>query len=677
MVQLMSAAIRSDFPCKVRVIENCFIPMRDGIRLAAKIWLPEDTKEKPVPAILEYLPYRKSDHMAERDQPMHAYFAGFGYACLRVDLRGCGDSEGILEDEYTQQEFDDALDIMAWLEQQPWCTGEMGLYGVSWGGFNALQIAALRPKQLKAIITLCSTDDRYGNDVHYTGGCLNACDALAWGGFMHMAQARPPDPLYHENWREMWLERLEKTPNFVEVWLSHQRRDAYWKHGSICEDYSQIECAVYSVQGWADGYVTSTPRFLAELSCPKKALIGPWAHGFPHYAEPGPQIGFLQDCLRWWDYWLKGIETGIMAEPMLRVWMQEWVKPATYYAERPGRWVAEDVWPSPTISPKRLFLTRGKLQVGAGDSSSLPFTGSQLYGQDAGIWCPYGNPGDFPADQRKEDALALCFDSELATEPEEILGFPELSLELSSDQPLALLSVRLCDVSPMGESLLVTRGALNLTHRDSHEFPERLEPHKPYTIRLKLDAIAHRLASGHRWRIALSPTYWNHLWPSPEPVTLTVYLNEKSKLTLPVRQARAEDAYLSDFATPEMAAPPAVEIKAGNLRREHHYDTISQMYTFTDFHDEGTTKLIENGLSFGATINNFYRIQENNPLSAHQEVSNTFFLKREDWHVRIESVNTLTSTKSDFILNSQLDAYEGEVRVFNRSKTCLIPRDFL
>ena len=673
----MMTRIRHEFPHKLKLIEHCFIPMRDGLRLAAKIWLPEDAEAKPVPAILEYLPYRKSDHMLERDQPMHAYFAGFGYASLRVDLRGSGDSEGILEDEYTQQEFDDALDILNWLERQPWCTGKVGMYGISWGGFNALQIAALRPRQLKAIITLCSTDDRYDNDVHYTGGCLNACDALAWGGFMHMAQARPPDPLYHENWREMWLERLEKTPNFLETWLSHQRRDDYWKHGSVCEDYGRIECAVYSVQGWADAYVTSTPRFLAELSCPKKALIGPWAHAFPHYGEPGPTIGFLQEALRWWDYWLKGMDTGIMAEPMLRVWLQEWVKPASYHAKRPGRWVAEEIWPSPRIKDQQLFLGQGTLQSRPAGSEKLSIKGSQLYGKDAGIWCPYGNPGDFPVDQRQEDALALCFETDKAQDIQEILGFPELKLELSSDKPLALLSVRLCDVAPNGESLLVTRGALNLTHRNSHEFPERLEPHKQYKISLKLDAVAHQLAKGHRWRLALSPTYWNHLWPSPEAVTLSVYLGEHSYLNLPIRPLRPEDKTLAPFAEAEMAAAPDVVTSGGNLHREHHVDVITQTHSFTDFSDEGVTQIMTNGLLFGGKIKNFYRIQEGKPLSAYQQINNTFFLKRDDWHIRIESSNTLTSNETDFILNSQLDAYEAEVRIFNRSKTLKIPRDFI
>ncbi len=309
--------IRTEFPYQIRVVENTFIPMRDGLRLAAKIWLPIDAEENPMPAILEYLPYRKDDDMAVRDSLNHPYMAGHGYACLRVDMRGSGDSDGILSDEYTEQEHQDALEILEWLERQPWCNGKVGMMGISWGGFNSLQVAALQPKQLKAVVAMGFTDDRYATDVHYQGGSLLAVDMLPWATLMLAFQALPPDPRFREDWREVWQGRLEKNPRFIELWLNHQRRDDYWKHGSICEDFSKINIPVYAVSGWADSYSDSVLRTLEHLSCPKKALIGPWGHGFPQNALPGPQMGFLQETLRWWDYWLKDIDNGIMDEAML------------------------------------------------------------------------------------------------------------------------------------------------------------------------------------------------------------------------------------------------------------------------------------------------------------------------------------------------------------------------
>jgi uncharacterized protein len=333
--------IVTTFPRAVRVIEHTLIALKDGTTLAARIWLPDDAERNPVPAIVEYLPYRKRDGTYERDALTHPYLAGNGYAGVRVDIRGSGESSGLLFDEYSEQELSDGLEVIAWLAAQPWCSGAVGMMGISWGGFNGLQIAACRPPALKAIVTLCSTDDRYRDDVHYMGGALLTA-RLGWASFFFTAMCHPPDPaLVGDSWRSMWSQRIENVPLFLETWMRHQRRDAYWRRGSVCEDYDAIQCPVYAVGGWTDGYTNAIPRLLAGLSVPRKGLIGPWAHAYPHFALPGPQIGFLQEMLRWWDYWLKDIDTGVMDEPMLRAWMTESVKPASRHEALPGRWIAE------------------------------------------------------------------------------------------------------------------------------------------------------------------------------------------------------------------------------------------------------------------------------------------------------------------------------------------------
>ena len=224
------------------------------------------------------------------------------------------------------------------------------MFGISWGGFNSLQIAALKPPALKAIISACSTDDRYADDVHYMGGCL-LDQNITWASTMFGFNSRPPDPaIVGERWREMWFHRLEEGSDpWIINWLSHQRRDAQWQHGSVCENYRDVECAVYMFGGWADGYTNAIPRTLAGLKGPRKGLIGPWTHAWGQNAKPGPRIGWLKEALRWWDYWLKDIDTGIMDEPMLTAWMQDYVPPAHQYEQRPGRWIAEDRWPSPNI----------------------------------------------------------------------------------------------------------------------------------------------------------------------------------------------------------------------------------------------------------------------------------------------------------------------------------------
>ncbi len=316
-------------PMILRDIEHFWIPLPDGTRLAARMWLPEGSEDSPVPAILEYIPYRKRDGTRGRDENLHVPVAEAGYAVIRVDLRGTGDSEGVYHDEYLPQELQDGCDVIAWIADQPWCDGKVGIIGKSWGGFNGLQLAALQPPALKAIISVGSTDDRYATDVHYYGGCLTK-DNLDWSAYMFALNGMPPDPeLVGEDWRAMWLARLEANRPWAIPWMEHQRRDEYWRHGSVCEEFSKIEIPCFLVNGWGDNYSEAIPRMLAGLSCPRKGLIGPWAHVYPHDGGPGPEIGFLQECLRWWDHWLKGSDTGIMDEPMLRAWMCDSRPPLT------------------------------------------------------------------------------------------------------------------------------------------------------------------------------------------------------------------------------------------------------------------------------------------------------------------------------------------------------------
>ncbi len=279
------------------------ITLSDGCRLSARLWKPKDAGSDPVPVILEYLPYRKRDGTCARDALTHPWFAERGYACLRVDMRGNGDSEGVMQDEYTPQELADAVEVINQIAAQDWCNGRVGMMGISWGGFNGLQVAVLDPAPLKAVITLCSTVDRYADDIHYKGGCL-LNENLGWGSTMWAYSSRAPDPALRPDWRAMWLERLENEPFLPSVWLRHQRRDAYWEHGSVCEDFSAIKAKVLAVGGWGDAYKNAVPQ-LVEALPGAKGIVGPWVHKYPHFAVPEPRIGFLQEALRWWDRWLK------------------------------------------------------------------------------------------------------------------------------------------------------------------------------------------------------------------------------------------------------------------------------------------------------------------------------------------------------------------------------------
>jgi predicted acyl esterase len=658
-------SVRTDFPRRVRTIDHVWIPMSDGTRLAARMWLPEDAEDDPVPAILEYVPYRKGDAFAQRDTHHHPYFAGHGYAAVRLDLRGSGDSDGIMLDEYLPLEQQDGVEAIAWLAEQPWCTGRVGMIGISWGGFNGLQVAALRPPALGAVISMCASDDRYSDDVHYVGGCVLGVDMLAWAATMLTLCAMPPDPAtVGEGWRQTWMERMERTPSMVEVWLTHQRRDDFWRQGSVCEDYSAIEAPVYAVGGWADGYSNAIPRLVEGLRGPKKGLVGPWSHAFPQDGEPGPAIGFLQECLRWFDHWLKGADTGIVEEPALRAWMQDVVPPATHYRERPGRWVTEEAWPPPG-NEEQVWPLEGDFPI---EHRSVESTGA-----DGGAWCPDGGEGDWPAEQSAEDERSLTFTFEPLDQSLEILGFPEVELTLSVDRPQALVAVRLCAVAPDGVSLLITRGLLNLTHREGHAKPEPLEPGRRYELGVRLDAIAHAIPGGHRLRVSISTAYWPWAWPSPEEVTLTLH---EGRLLLPVRPTRDEPAP-PPFGSPEWSKPLEVEtLEAGQTRREHRDHPDSGLHEIEfEWNVGGHRRLVEAGTEMLDTNVTTYRITDGDPTSAGVEVYCTSGLGRGKWQTRVETESRMSSTATEFLVSQRLNAFEGDQQVYSRIWELTIPRD--
>jgi putative CocE/NonD family hydrolase len=466
----------------------------------------------------------------------------------------------------------------------------------------------------------------------------------------------------------MWLGRMEGTPAYIETWLGHQRRDAYWQHGSVCEDYAAIECPVYAVGGWADGYRNAVLRLLAGLPGPRKGLLGPWSHSFPWNAEPGPSIGFLQECLRWWDHWLKGRATGIIDEPMLRAWVQDHAAPATTYPERPGRWVAEPDWPSPNLLPRHYAL-RADGGLGEPDApATLTHTGTLLSGADGPVWCPHGSPGDFASDQRGEDGRALTFTSTPLAEPMDLLGQPEVTITLSVDRPQALLAARLCAVAPDGASTLVSWGLLNLTHRDGHAQPQPLVPGQPYTVTVRLNATGQHLPAGCRWRLALSPDYWPMAWPSPEPVTLMVHTGSASRLTLPTRPPQPGDAALPAFAPPESAAPPPTEVtRTGRRERTFHRDIVTGKLVSTSIADDGGVRFLDNGEVMDAALVDTYTIYEGQPLTAHVQSDWRLTLSRGDWRVRIETRSVMTCDAQNFHVTNTLDAFEGDARIYART----------
>ncbi|AGM40872.1 Cocaine esterase-like protein [Spiribacter salinus M19-40] len=663
----------------VSIHEDVRIPMADGITLSARIWHPPDAGEHPVPAILEYIPYRKRDFTRARDETLHRCYAEHGYAGVRVDLRGSGESEGLLTDEYIQQELDDGYAVVEWLAEQPWCDGNVGMIGISWGGFNGLQIAAMQPPALKAIVTVCSTDDRYADDVHYMGGCLLG-DNLSWASVMFAYNSLPPDPaLRGEDWRQLWHQRLEANAPWLIKWLEHPARDDYWRHGSICEDHAAVQCPVMAVSGWADGYTDAVFRLLEQLSVPRQGLVGPWSHKYPHQGVPGPAIGFQQETLRWWDRWLKGRETGIMQEPMLRAWVQEATEPATRYHHRPGHWVGERAWPSPYVQPQMLYpATGGHLRdtpMAAGDDQFILQSPLSL-GLFAGKWCSYSAGPDLPYDQREEDGGALVFETDPLDAPMELLGAPELTLRCRVDRPVAQVAARLSDVAVDGKATRITYGVLNLNHREGHHAPEALTPGEAFTVVLKLNDLGHRLTPGHRLRLSLSTSYWPLAVPPPEPVCMKV-LAAGTTLSLPVRAVR-DDAPAVHF--PEPAYPDPVTRTPQKLAEHRwvvHRDLETSASALEVIKDEGRYRIEDVDLLVEDATYETYRSVGEDFSSIEGEVIAWRAFERDDWAVSTRTRTRLEADDQAFHVHAELDAWEAGRRVFSRNWHERIPRRFV
>jgi len=648
--------------------------MHDGVRLHARIWCPPDAEASPVPALLEYLPYRKGDWTAPRDAQRHPWYAGHGYASVRVDLRGSGNSEGVMLDEYTQVELDDAIAVIHWLASRPWCTGKVGMFGISWGGFNALQVAALRPEPLRAIVTVCSSDDRYDNDVHYTGGAVLGVDMLAWAGTMLAFTVRPPDPaVVGDRWLDMWRERLDAAEPFLHTWLAHQQRDGYWRHGSVCEDYSAVRAAVLAVGGWADPYRDTVFRLAEHLSAPVRGIVGPWSHQYPDRGlPPGPAIGFLQETLRWWDRWLKGIDTGVLDEPLLRTWMQEPVAPSTHYAERPGRWVGEDRWPSPSVASRR-YRFDAELAAGPGP---LLVASPQHTGIDAGRFFPFGNRADLPPDQRDEDGRSVCVHSPPLTERVEVLGRPTVNIRLRCDVERATVTARLCDVAPDGSSTLVSRGVLNLMSRRGRDRIVPWVPGETETVTVDLTSVGYAFPPGHRIRLALSTAYFPWVWPHSAVATLEVDPGG-SALTLPVRDAAADAGRPPiTFEEPEQAPPMRVRTRGGSSRPERtvRRDVAGGEWVLEVDPRYGGSRTFPDGLSYAEDATETYRIREADPLSAMATSQWTIELRRPGWHAEIRASTQLTATASEFVVGAAVDTRAGGEAVVSRRWQRRIPR---
>jgi putative CocE/NonD family hydrolase len=655
--------------------EDVFVTMPDGVRLAATLFLPDG--DGPWPALLEALPYRKDDLTGTKGyrEEYERLAAEFGYLVCRLDIRGTGSSEGIPTDEYTAQEHADIAEVIAWLASREWSSGTVGMYGTSWSGFNSLQVAMRRPPALKAICSIFASDDRYADDVHYFGGALKQLDLVDWPTYMEASNALPPVPrVFGDGWREQWERRLEEYEPWSLNWLEHQTYDDYWKHGSLREDYASIDAATMLVTGWADGYTNIALRGFAGLRCPKRLLAGPWAHASTESSRPGPNVDLVPEMVRWWDRWLKGVDNGVDREPPIVVFVRRPTPPAADLRRYRGEWRFEPGWP----------LERGReVTLGlAGAAANAPGDGTDRLtvrgdvGWTAWISCAGGLPWGQPQDQRPDEAFSLVYDWEPLRDELEVLGHPRARVRVAASAPVAYLSAKLCDVHPDGTSQLVTRGLLNLTHRESREHPSPLPPDEPVDVTIELEVTSWVFESGHRIRLDLAGSDWPNAWAPPHPCTLSID-RDGSALVLPTLEGPPPVDRTPELPPPRAAAagtdpPQAAQTDETTWRIEHD---VLRRETRAVVRYGGPSEATEVAPAvvqwYGGTVG----VSTDDPGRAYVDSSATYELRFPEAMVRTRSHLWIDSDATSYHATVEIEAREDDEVRWSRRWERRIPRN--
>jgi hypothetical protein len=653
----------------VRVDRRVFVPMDDGARIALTVYLPDSDGDGPYPTVVESVPYRKDDAFYSSDWPTYAYLAQRGFAGVRIDIRGTGASTGIIEDEYTPREQEDTLAVFRWLEKQQWCSGKLGMWGVSWGGFSALQTAMLRPPQLAAIAPVHATHDRFACDVHYIGGALHAQEQVDWAPSMVVCNALPPDPdIVGDGWYEEWMDRLENTPQWPAKWLRHQARDEYWLHGSPCADYASIQCPTLLIGGWVDGYVDGMLALAEHLSCPRRTVIGPWGHYRPATGVPAPTLDHLDLLARWFGHHLRGDDNGVMDMPALTAFIRTGTPfdgpsqgpfddPPT-----PGYWRAEVGWPP---------ADQELVDFGLWDMShdGLVWSGPQWVGGHAPAW---DRAGIGSVDSTEDDAHSVTFESGPLEGPLEILGTPTVEVTVTSSGTTGVVAARLMAVSPTGQGHMITRGCRNLVFPESLGAPVALEAGLPRTLVFPLIATSAVLPTGWRIRLALAGADFPVVWPPAEAVALT-FDPARSRLVLPTVPRRGAETTLAIPSAPHPPSPPGLVAEDDNgavMTRQ------GSRFVFSRHRFSREQMPERDDLTYVSDESWSTEVEADDPASTRVRAKGEVRMSRPGWEVAAFGQLSLSADAGHFYLTIDLTAIHGDETVFSRTWEDRIPREW-
>jgi uncharacterized protein len=661
----------------VRIDRNARIPMRDGLSLSADLTRPDVDNSRRFPILVEYHPYRKDD-VSWSGHDAHWYLAERGFICVRLDVRGTGGSDGVNTDEYVPQEQHDGYDAVEWLARQAYSNACVGMFGTSYGGFTAVQVAMNRPPHLKAIAPMYATDDRYTDDCHYTpGGNMRMYyDAGTYGGNMVAMNALPPLPEFAGvDWAEQWKSRLTKNEPYLLKWMHHQTHGPYWRAASLRLDYARIECPTFLIAGWRDGYVNAMWRMYQQLRCPKKLLVGPWVHTRPHASTPGPRINHFDEMARFFNATVRPDPQPLEGPPVV-VYMQEYAPPQRTLENTPGAWRADDRVAPHGDRPLTLYLAdEAKLDsepVENRQPAMAEFDYLPTAGVHNGFWSAGGVAFYLADDQRADEAHSLNFTSEPFAQETPLLGWPEVVLFAESSAKVATFVVKLSDVAPDGKSALITDGSLNGTRRNSLEEPQEMTPGEVYELKIPMQPTGWVLAPGHRLRVSISGSDFPNLWPTPEPARNRIHFlgRRPSRVTLPIVKP-------STIPTPRFDPSPALKRFGTSFpepaTQRIEIDQITGDVTVVN-RRAGKT-VLEEGLGAISSESRFRcTASTTNPSQSSIIGTHRFSLERQDGNYEVVSESSIRATKDTFHVVIDLTVHRNGRIFFQKQWLASEPR---
>ncbi|MEQ8169654.1 MAG: CocE/NonD family hydrolase [Candidatus Eremiobacterota bacterium] len=646
--------------------EKDYLEMSDGVNLSVTYFMPVAKEEdEKFPVLLEMNPYRKDDMSYMWDYPIGAYFARRGYAVARVDIRGTGSSEGILpEAEYTEQELSDGVEIIDLLSKKTWSNGNVGMYGISWSGFNALMIAARKPPALKAILIAHASDDLYYQDIHYIDGVLHMD---VWESMIDSYNALPVPGDYTFT-PEYFKERFDREPWHF-IWKENQCDGPFWRKESL-RFRPDVEIPVYIIGGLLDGYRDTVARLLDSSNKNVKGDIGPWKHEWPDTGTPGPNYEWRQKAVRWWDYWLKGTDNGIMDEPRFMVFVRDGCPPSCDIQKLPGEWRCGD-WPVGGIEMQRFYP--GEAHNLSGSAPDKPAKHTLAYKAGAGTeihtWW-----GELSGDMAGDDKNSVVYDSEPLTKPVEIIGFPQVHLKIAADAPLYQWTVRLEDVWPDGQVSLVSGVLINPADRISRMEQKPLVPGEPAELSGEIHYSTWRFKAGHRIRLAVSNAQFPMGWPTPYKGKTSLFTGAGTWIELPVVTKNTLTG-VCDLPEPEEEEYPEDTTTYKNNAENKEYPINYNPDTGESVYGSGEDEEWNIGdINYCRNELNTWKVNDKDPAHASYKAVTDYDIYLPDRNIRLTSIFNFISDEKTFKLTVTRQLFENEEIVREKKWSKSIPR---